>query len=75
MRPALRKRRIQLGLTHEEVANGANIDRTTYTNIELGKKNPSFAVALKIKKVLNTDSDDIFLVEECQKDTSDNKAS
>lgn len=39
-------------LTHEEVAVAAKISRSTYTNIELGKRNPSVEVAKAIAKVL-----------------------
>ena len=37
------------------------ISRPSYTNIELGRKNPSLKIALKIKKVLNYKDDNIFL--------------
>ena len=73
MRTNLKNRREELGYTHEKVALKAGIARTTYTNIELGAKNPSFDVALKIKKALRTKSDDIFLkseVPEGNKNTS-----
>jgi putative transcriptional regulator len=63
LRGKLKERRVQLGFTHEEVAKMAEIDRTTYTNIELGRKNPSLPVALKIKKALQTESDDIFCLQ------------
>ncbi|MCF6464166.1 helix-turn-helix transcriptional regulator [Clostridium sp. Cult1] len=62
MRVNMIKKRKHLGLTQEEVAKKVGIARTTYTNIELGDKNPSLAVALKIKKVLKTEDDDIFLI-------------
>lgn len=61
MRTNMVNRRKKLRLTQEQVANKAGIARTTYTNIELGDKNPSLAVALKIKQALKTDKDDIFL--------------
>jgi len=69
MREKLKQRRLELGFTQEEIAKQANIDRSTYTNIELGHKNPSFALALKLKKILKTTDDNIFLVTECQKGT------
>lgn len=58
----LRKRREMLGLTQEEVAKKVGIARNTYTNIELGVKNPSFTVALKIKEAVSYYDDDIFLI-------------
>jgi len=48
-------------MTQQEVATAADIERVTYTNIELGNKNLSFAVAARIKKVLGCHDDDIFL--------------
>lgn len=62
MRTNMINRRKELNLTQEEVANKSGIARTTYTNIELGDKNPSLAVALKIKKALKVDDDNIFLI-------------
>lgn len=48
-------------MTQQEFAEKIGIDRSTYANIELGRKNPSFPVAVKIKSELNYLSDDIFL--------------
>lgn len=62
MRSRLREIRLACGMTQQEVATAADIERVTYTNIELGNKNPSFAVAARIKKVLGYNDDDIFLV-------------
>lgn len=61
MRHKLKKIRLKMNLTQEQVAERAEIDRVYYTNIELGNKNPSFKVAVKIKKALNYFSNDIFL--------------
>lgn len=62
MRSRLKEIRLACGMTQQEVAAAANIERVTYTNIELGNKNPSFAVAARIKQVLGYHDDDIFLV-------------
>lgn len=69
MRSKLRDIRLKNNLTHEEIAKKVGINRATYTNIELGYKNPSLDVAIKIKKALDYSDDDIFLVTECRKDT------
>lgn len=61
MRNRLREVRLAQNMTQQEVAAAAEIERVTYTNIELGNKNPSFAVAARIKKVLGYHDDDIFL--------------
>lgn len=62
MRVNMINRRKELNLTQDEVAKKSGIARTTYTNIELGDKNPSLSVALKLKKVLKVKDDDIFLI-------------
>ena len=60
MRLILKRRREELGLTQEELAGRVEVARTTYTNIELGEKNPSLNVAIRIKQALNYYNDDIF---------------
>ncbi len=45
MRKKLKEIRIKRNLTQKELAELAKIDRVTYTNIELGNKNPSLSVA------------------------------
>ncbi|HHV35823.1 MAG TPA: helix-turn-helix transcriptional regulator [Syntrophomonadaceae bacterium] len=61
MRIELQKARQKKKYTHEQVAKKAGIHRATYTHIELGTRNPSLGLALKIAKVLDTTVDDIFL--------------
>ncbi len=61
MRLQLKELRIANRLTQATIAERAGIERTTYTNIERGIKNPSFKVASSIKRVLKTNDDDIFL--------------
>lgn len=61
MRKALLNARIERNLTQEEVAQKAGISRSAYTNIERGVKNPSFDVAVRIKKAVGRQNDDIFL--------------
>lgn len=63
MRDRLKALRIERGMTQQAVADAAQIERVTYTNIELGNKNPSFQVAARIKKALGYQNDDIFLSE------------
>jgi DNA-binding XRE family transcriptional regulator len=47
-------------LTQDDIAGLLKISRAYYTNIEVGRKNPSMAVAKKIADVLNTTVDAIF---------------
>jgi putative transcriptional regulator len=67
LRINLKKIREELGLTQEQVAESVGIARNTYTNIELGHKNPSFNVAINIKKVLGVEDDSIFINESVPK--------
>ena len=48
-------------MTQKQIANEIGVARTTYTNIELGTKNPSLKLAMKIKEVLGVKEDYIFL--------------
>jgi len=57
----MKRRRKELKLTQADVASKVGIARSTYTNIERGQKNPSFAILLKIKEVLQVNSDAIFM--------------
>lgn len=61
MRNKLKTIRTDKGFTQQEISDLVGIDRSFYTNIELGVKNPSLQVALRIKEVLNYFDDDIFL--------------
>lgn len=62
MRSKLKEIRTLRGYTQQDIATSIGIDRSSYTNIELGVKNPSLQVALNIKKALSYDDDDIFLI-------------
>lgn len=47
------RKRIENNLTQAEVANRANIARTTYAMIEQGRRLPSVPVAKRIATVMN----------------------
>ncbi len=70
MRAKLKEQRIKKRYTHESISKVLGINRSTYTNIENGKKNPSFIVALKIKKILEYNNDDIFYNQMFLKETN-----
>ncbi|WP_315109857.1 helix-turn-helix domain-containing protein [Clostridium intestinale] len=61
MRNILKELRLTANLTQLDVANRLKIGRTSYTNIELGNKNPSLDLAISIKKLFQYEKDDIFL--------------
>ncbi|WP_027339965.1 helix-turn-helix transcriptional regulator [Halonatronum saccharophilum] len=73
MRLKLKKRRLEKGFTQKQLATKVGIHRATYSNIELGNKNPSFSVATKIKKELSTKEDDIFLIHNVPKRNKSNQ--
>lgn len=62
MRTKMREIRLSRGFTQQKLAEALEIKRATYTNIETGKKNPSLALAVRIKNTLNYQSDDIFFI-------------
>ncbi len=61
MRIHMINRRKQLGLTQDEVAELVGVNRNTISSYETGKLTPSLEIALKLKKCLKTNSDNIFL--------------
>lgn len=48
----IRRRRLELGLTQEQVALEAEIDLTYMGGIERGKRNPSLLVLVRVATVL-----------------------
>jgi transcriptional regulator with XRE-family HTH domain len=53
--------RLALGLSQEELAFQAELDRTYISQIERGVGNPSVLVVLKISVALGTDVGDLFV--------------
>ena len=60
MRAKLQEMRKEKGYTQETFSRECKISRSFYSQIESGEKNPSLAVALRIKKILDYYDDDIF---------------
>lgn len=60
----MREKLIQLrksnNFTQEDMATKLEIARTTYTGYENGTFSPSLDMAIRIKKILNYQKDDIF---------------
>jgi transcriptional regulator with XRE-family HTH domain len=59
----MKKRRLELGMTQEDVAKKIGVERPSYTMYETGRRNPPLDKALKLKKVLQAD-DSIFIDED-----------
>lgn len=63
MRKKLRDVRLKRALTHKDMADYIGLVRTSYTNIELGIKNPSERVARKIREILENNDEDLLFNE------------
>lgn len=64
IRQKLKEVRREKKMTQQQVADQIGINRNSYSNIENYKKNPSFRLVKKIKKVLDYYNDDLFDVYE-----------
>lgn len=60
MRVKLQKLREGYGFTQQSFSEVLGISRSHYSQVESGEKAPSLRLALKIKKALNYQNDDIF---------------
>lgn len=69
----IKKRRIDLGKSQEQVAKEACIERSYYTKIENGLK-PSVKVAQSLAKVLGGFKWTIFFEEDCAKNAQNETA-
>lgn len=58
-RKKLRNKRLEKGLTQEQVANMVNISRPFYCELESGRKNGKFETWLKIASVLEIGEPDL----------------
>lgn len=56
----IQKRRKEMGITQEELADRLNLSRTHMGHIEQGRKSPSMEVLNKIAKALKTSPKDFF---------------
>ena len=57
---AVRRRRRHLGLSQDELAERAGIDRTYVSGVENGSRNPSLLSQQKIATALNVDLADLL---------------
>lgn len=57
---AMRVRRVELGLTQEQLATLVQCDQTTISDIELGEANPSLKLARALAAALESTLDDLF---------------
>lgn len=58
----LKKFRIERGLKSQEVAEKTGITRQHYSNIENGKRNPTYEFLSTFEKVFNIDERDVWVL-------------
>ena len=56
----IKERRVELGLSQEQLAQLARIGQSTISEIEAGKHNPTVDVALKIARALEKTVEELF---------------
>lgn len=64
MKNEIKKFRIKLGITQEELAEKAGVRRETIVFLEQGKYNPSLKLAHDVAKELKTIIDKLFIFED-----------
>jgi len=60
MRAKMRQLRTERGYTMKYLAKELGVSLSHYSQVETGDKQPSLDLALRIKRTLNYDGDDIF---------------
>lgn len=61
MRSKMKRRRKELGLTQQNIADYIGKKRNTVSSYENGTLNPPLLVMFKLKEILQTNDDSIFL--------------
>jgi len=61
MKNYIKKRRVDQGLTQEELAFKAGVRRETIIFLEQGKYNPSLKLAWSIARILKAKIEDLFI--------------
>lgn len=64
VRNHIKERRLEHGLTQEELAQAAGVSRQSINAIERGRYTPSLPLALKFAQLFDCPTDDLFELEE-----------
>jgi putative transcriptional regulator len=67
VRSHVREQRLRHGLTQEELARSVGVSRQSINSIERGRYTPSLALALRIARVFDCSTDELFELEEDKK--------
>lgn len=60
----IKQKRLEFGLTQDELAAHLDVSRQTIISLEKEKYNPSIKLAFKISRIFNSHIEEIFLFEE-----------
>lgn len=63
----VRDKRIEFGMTQDELSEQLDVSRQTIISLEKGKYNPSITLAFKLSKLFNCTIEDLFIYEEGEK--------
>ena len=69
MKNTLKVERAKLNLTQQDLADKVKVSRQTINSIETERYTPSTVLALKISEVFKTSVNEIFILEEDEKET------
>jgi transcriptional regulator with XRE-family HTH domain len=61
---AVKDRRIELDLTQEELANGTDLHQRWISNVETGKRNPSYGSLRRLAAGLDLDASELLALAE-----------
>ncbi|GAA0735140.1 helix-turn-helix transcriptional regulator [Clostridium oceanicum] len=64
MKNRIKELRKKYGYTQEDLANLLNVTRQTINAIENNKYNPTLELAIKMSRLLKTNVEELFLIDE-----------
>ncbi|WP_421038407.1 helix-turn-helix domain-containing protein [Streptococcus hyointestinalis] len=56
----LKEKRLEKGITQQEIADKLHVNRVTYTNWEKGNREPNFKTLIELANILETTTDDLL---------------
>ncbi len=56
----LKVKRIEKGLSQEDLSKASNVSRTYISNLENAKQVPSYSIAFRLSQALGTTTDELF---------------
>jgi DNA-binding XRE family transcriptional regulator len=64
IRTRIKELRARYNLTQDELAEMVGVTRQTMLYLEKGRYNPSLVLAYKVAKALNSNIDEVFIIED-----------